>query len=118
MQTARGNANTKYCMWTGEGRPPCEADRDVGAPYWAAVADAMGAYVKGLGAIRFPQVAGAEAIAEIDDSVIVVRRARAAADATSSSAFITLAAAAQAASETESQTRQLLKDALGLPVGP
>ena len=118
MQLAREDAGTTFCRWSDTSKPPpCDAEIDVGTEYWAAVARAVGVYVDGMKAIRFPDGAAAEAAAEIDDAATVVRRALEAADATAVDTFMTLAAAAQAASETEFQTRQFLQEALGLPVG-
>lgn len=119
LDLARGDASTTFCLWSDTSKPPpCDAEMDVGTEYWTAVGRAVGAYIDGLRATRFPDGAAAEAAAEIDDAATLLRRATSAADATSVDTFVTLAAAAQAASETESQTRQLLKNALGLPVGP
>ena len=119
MNLARGEATTTICLWSDTSKPPpCDAEMDVGTEYWKAVARAVGEYLDGLRAIRFPDGAAAEAAAEIDDAATLLRRATAAADAASVDTYVTLAASAQAGSEAESQTRQLLKNALGLPVGP
>ena len=118
MELGRGEAGTTYCLWSDTSKPPpCHTETDVGSEYWAAVARTVDAYVNGLRAIRFPEVAAAEAAAAIDDASTLLRRGLEAA-AASVDTYPTLAAAARAASETESQSRQALKNALGLPVGP
>jgi hypothetical protein len=99
-------------------RPCSETEMQLGKEYWAVVAAAGGTYLEELRAIRFPDVAAAEAAAHIEATVIFLEHALSASKATTLDTFNASADAAAEARDTIAGTIQELLDALGLPVGP
>ena len=91
-----------------------KAEMKAGKEYWAAKAAVLRAYVDELKAIRFPDVAAAEAAAHIKATGIARARALSASKATTVSTFNTRKAAAYDALDT-SESNHELHLALGLP---
>src|SRR4029077_9289716 len=100
------------CVYSDE---PCnKTEMKAGKEYWAAKAAVLSTYVDELKAIRFPDVAAAEAAAHIKATGIARDRALSASKATTVSTFNTRKAAAYDALDTYESNHEL-HVALGLP---
>ena len=100
------------CVYSDE---PCnKTEMKAGKEYWAAKAAVLSTYVDELKAIRFPDVAAAEAAAHIKATGIARDRALSASKATTVSTFNTRKAAAYGALDTYESSHEL-HVALGMP---
>jgi hypothetical protein len=106
---------TAPCAYTSQ---RCnKTEMKAGKKYWATLAAALSRYIDELKAIRFPDIAAADANAHIKATDTFRDLALSASKATTVGTFNARAAAAADARDTTYGIQEL-KDALGLPVGP
>jgi hypothetical protein len=105
------------CAWGGELAECNGTEMTAGKEYWAVVAAGLGTYIEGLRAIRFPDVAAADAAVYVNATVTLRDHAVSASKATTLDTFEASADAAADARDRNVPLVQQLYDALGLRVG-